>query len=125
MKHTIVKVSYTELVFDSAEKALRFYAMLTEATPVTNPPYFYGSEANQFKVPDSLKHIERVRASDVDIELKQVDDSKLALHWTQDEFKEKCRVQPTEIDGDARLLEESALKLSSPDFGSGTMGDIL
>jgi len=51
--------------------------------------------------------VEFVREVDnVEIELKRVDSAKFALHLTEAEFKEKCRVQPSEVEGDARLIEE-------------------
>ena len=120
-KRTIVKIGYTNIVFDDAETGLRFYAMLTKGTPVTTIPYipYNGTE---FKVPPSLEEIAWVRDNDADVELKQVDETKFALHWTEAEFKEKCRVQPTEIDGHAQLVEEP-LKIAT-DYGSGTLGDI-
>lgn len=98
----IITIGYTKLSFDNAETAMRAYALLTESTPVTTA-YVYGSE---FKKPESLESVEFVRETDnVAIELKRLDASKFALHFTEAEFKEKCRIQPTEVEGDARLIE--------------------
>jgi hypothetical protein len=98
----IITIGYTKLVFESPETAMRAYALLTESTPITNA-YVYG---NEFKKPESLEGVEFVREADnVEIELKRVDSAKLALHLTEAEFKEKCRVRPSEVDGEARLLD--------------------
>jgi hypothetical protein len=98
----IITIGYTKLVFESPETAMRAYALLTESTPITTA-YVYG---NEFKKPESLECVEFVREVDnVEIELKRVDSAKFALHLTEAEFKEKCRVRPSEVDGEARLLD--------------------
>lgn len=97
----IVSIGYTKLAFDNAETAMRVYALLTESTPVAEA-YIYGSE---FKRPESLETVQWVRSEDVEIELKRADTAKFATHLTADEFKEKCRIKPTEIDGEMRVVE--------------------
>jgi hypothetical protein len=67
--------------------------------------YCYGEN----KAPESLKDICYVRStSDVEIELKREDGKKFATHLTEEEYREKCKPRQTEIDGDARLIEECA-----------------
>lgn len=118
----IITIGYTKLSFDNAETAMRAYALLTESTPVTTA-YVYGSE---FKKPESLESVEFVRETDnVEIELKRLDASKFALHFTEAEFKEKCRVRPSEVDGEARLLDVDVApaQIEAPDADAGAPAD--
>ncbi|HKT98604.1 MAG TPA: hypothetical protein VJS30_19080 [Paraburkholderia sp.] len=114
----LITVGYTRLAFDNAETAMRAYALLTESTPC-DTAYIYG---NEYKRPESLEGVEFVRKTDdVEIELKRIDGSKFALHLTENEFKEKCRVRPTEVEGDARLVEEVLVaKIEGPDADAPT-----
>ncbi|MDN7848095.1 hypothetical protein [Burkholderia seminalis] len=98
----VITIGYTQLAFDEAETAMRAYALLTESTPCSSF-HVYGSE---YKRPDQYQNVEYVRnTGDVEIELKRVDASKFALDLTDAELREKCRVQPTEVDGEARLVD--------------------
>ncbi|CAJ6110435.1 Uncharacterised protein [Burkholderia pseudomallei] len=102
----LITIGHHTIAFDSAETAMRAYALLTESTPVRTV-HVYG---NEFKRPESLENIQYVRnADDIEIELKRVDASKFALHFTEEEFREKCRIQPTEVEGEARLVEAEML----------------
>ncbi|WP_175770364.1 hypothetical protein [Burkholderia anthina] len=98
----VITIGYTKLAFDEAETAMRAYALLTESTPCDSF-HVYGSE---YKKPEQYQDVEYVReTSNVEIELKRVDASKFALDFTDAELREKCRVKPTEVEGDARLVE--------------------
>lgn len=100
----LISLGYnTILAFDDKETAMRAYVLLTESTPVET--FYFGSG---FKLPESLKDVSYVRkSSDLDIELKRVDASKFAFHLTEDELREKSRIQPNEVDVEARLIEEA------------------
>lgn len=100
----LISLSYnTILAFDDKETAMRAYVLLTESTPVET--FYLGSG---FKLPESMKEVTYVRKSnDLEIELKRVDTSKFALHLTEDELREKSRIQPTEVEGEVRLVEEA------------------
>ena len=101
----VITIGYTHLAFDEAETAMRTYALLTESTPCSSF-HVYGSE---YKKPEQYQNVEYVRKTDdVEIELKRIDASKFALDLTDAELRDKCRVHPTEIDGDARLVEVEA-----------------
>lgn len=118
----LITIGYTKLAFNDAETAMRVYALLTESTPVTSA-YVYGPE---FKKPESLEAVEFVREADnVEIELKRVDGSKFALHLTATEFKEKCRARPSEVDGDARLIDTEFVpaQIEAPDIGVDAPAD--
>lgn len=105
----LVTVGYTKLAFDDREAAMKLYALLTESTPVKT--FWLGSECT---VPESLKNIDFVREDrDVEIELKRVDANKFAIQFTEEEFKAKCMLQPTEVDGEARVVEETPI-LAAP-----------
>lgn len=99
MKHKfVVKIGYTSLAFDSAETAMRVYALLTESTPVTT---IYCPER-----PEALKGIQFVRETDAEIEMTRLDATKFMLNVTEAEFKEKCKPRPTEVEGEMLLVEE-------------------
>jgi hypothetical protein len=100
----LISLGYnTILAFDDKETAMRAYVLLTESTPVET--FYLGSG---FKLPESMKEVSYVRKnSDLDIELKRVDNSKFAMHLTEDELREKSRIQPTEVEGEVRLVEEA------------------
>lgn len=112
----IVQVGYTRLAFDEQEDALRTYAMISTATPCTHV-YCYGADQ---KAPESLEKVSLVRDADVELKLETIDASAFALHLTAEEYREKCKVQPTEIDGDARLVEVGATPAALA--GPGTDG---
>jgi hypothetical protein len=97
----IVSIGYTKLAFDDKESAMRAYMLLTDSVPVTGV-YCYAPN----KAPDSLKDVSYVREKDLEIELKRVDAGQFALHLTEDEYREKCKPQPTEVDGEMRVVEE-------------------
>lgn len=97
----IVTIGYTKLAFDDKETAMRLYMQLVESTPVTTV-YCYGEN----KAPDSLKDVGFVRAPEIEIELKRVDGNQFALHLTESEYQERCKPRPTEVDGEARLIED-------------------
>jgi hypothetical protein len=97
----MVSIGYTKLAFDDKESAMRAYMLLTDSVPVTCV-YCYAPN----KAPDSLKDVSYVRGKDVEIELKRVDANHFATHLTEDEYSEKCKPQPTEVDGEMRLVEE-------------------
>jgi hypothetical protein len=99
----IITIGYQKLVFESPETAMRVYALLTESTPIKSASCYPNTP------PESLKPIDWVRdASCCEIELKRVDASKFALHMTNEEYCEKCKPRPTEVDGEARLIEEES-----------------
>jgi hypothetical protein len=100
----LISIGYNiALAFDDKETAMRAYVLLTESTPVET--FYFGSG---FQLPESLKSVSYVRKSgDVEIELKRLDASKFAMHLTEDELREKSRIQPTEVEGEARLIEEA------------------
>lgn len=99
----VVSIGYTKLAFDDKETAMRLYALLTESTPVTNV-YCYGAGE---KAPESLKDVSFAREeSNVEIELKRYPANNFALHLTETEYKARCKAQPAEVDGEARLIEE-------------------
>jgi hypothetical protein len=80
---------------------MRAYALITQSTPITTASCYPD------KAPESLKSIDYVRdTSNIEIELKRVDASKFALHLTESEYRERCKPQPTEVDGEARLIED-------------------
>jgi hypothetical protein len=98
----IITIGYTKLAFDDREIAMRAYAMLMDSTPITSASCYPHTP------PESMKSIDWVReAGNTEIELKRVDASKFALHMTDSEYREKCKPRPTEIDGEARLVDES------------------
>lgn len=97
----LITIGYMKLAFDDKESAMRAYLMFTDAVPVTST-YCYAPN----KAPDSLKDVSYVRDAEVEIELKRVDANQFAIHLTEAEYKEKCKPQPTEVEGEARLVEE-------------------
>ena len=117
----LVTVGYTTLAFDDRELAMRLYGLLTESTPVTSV-YCYGD----MKAPDSLKGVSYVRKTDdVAIELTRVDASTFALHLTEAEYHEKCKVRPTELEVEMRLVEEVQVRaIAGPDDGESTVSDV-
>jgi hypothetical protein len=100
----IVTIGYTKLAFDDKETAMRLYMLLVDSTPVA---HVYSYSPN--KAPESLKDVSFVRAPDVEIELKRVDANQFALHLTESEYVERCKPRPTEVDGEARLIEDQSV----------------
>jgi hypothetical protein len=110
----LVSIGYIKLAFDDKETAMRLYAHLLDSVPVA-PVYCYGAD---MKAPESLKGVSYVREdSNAEIKLERVDASQFAIHLTQDEYRQKCKVQPTEVDVEAILVEEAPamVALEAPD----------
>jgi hypothetical protein len=116
----LISLGYnTILAFDDKETAMRAYVLLTESTPVEN--FYFGSG---FKLPESMKEVAYVRkSSDLEIELKRVDNCKFALHLTEEELREKSRIQPTEVEGEVRLIEEAPIVVSIEGPAGDTQDD--
>lgn len=105
----IVTIGYMKLAFDDQETAIRAYALITQSTPITTASCY------PHTAPESLKKIDYVRdTSNIEVELKRVDASKFALHMTEDEYKERCKPQPTDVEGEARLLDEPVAQIAAP-----------
>lgn len=106
----LVSIGYHKLAFKDKDSAMELYRLLSDSVPVTS--FYFGTL--EVTVPEHLKNIDLVRESDVEIELKRVDASRIS-DLTKEEFKEKCKPVPTEIDGEVSLVDEVDVRLIGSD----------